>query len=55
MPISTRVITHQKEERGVLRRFALPVVVRKLGQGEVSGPVRLLVVREEPEIRLHLL
>ena len=47
------MITHQKEEWGVPRCFVFPVVVCKLGQREVSSPICLLVVSEEPEVRFY--
>ena len=47
------MIAHQKEERSVLRGFVLPAIVCKFGQGEVVGPVGLLMVGEEPEIRFY--
>ena len=53
MPISTRVISHQKEKGGVLCCFVLPVVMCELGQREVCGPVRLLVISKESEVGLH--
>ena len=53
MPISTGVIPHQKEKRGVLHCFVPPIVVCKFGQGEMSGPIGLLVVSKEPEVGLH--
>jgi hypothetical protein len=53
MPISTRVISHQKEERGLPGGLAPPVVVCKLCEREVLCPVILLMVDEEPEIRLY--
>jgi hypothetical protein len=53
MPISTRVISHQKEERGLPGSLASPVIVGELCEREVLCPVILLMVDEEPEIRLH--
>ena len=50
MSISTRVIAHQKEKWGVFRRFVFPVVVHEFSQGEVTSPIRLLVISEESEV-----
>jgi hypothetical protein len=48
-----RVISHEKEERGLLGSFAPPVIVGEFGKWEILRPVVLLVVDEESEIRLH--
>jgi hypothetical protein len=53
MPISTRVISHQKEERGLPGSLASPVIVCEFCEREVLCPVILLMVDEESEIRLH--
>ena len=53
VPISTRVIAHQKEEWSVLCGFVLPIVVRKFCQWETIHPIGLLMVSEEAQIRLH--
>jgi hypothetical protein len=53
MPISMRVISHQKEERGLSGSLAPPIVVGELRKREVLCPVILLMVDEEPEICLH--
>jgi len=53
MSISTRMITHQKEERGLLHCFASPIVVSELCDREISCPVVLLMVDKEMQIGLH--
>ena len=53
MSISTRVIPHQKEKRGVLHRFTLPIVVCELCYWKISGPVGLLVVHKKVQVCLH--
>ena len=47
------MITHQQEKGGILCRLVLPVVMRKFGQGKVGGPIRLLVVSVESEVRFY--
>jgi hypothetical protein len=53
MPISTRVISHQEEERGLPGGLALPVVVCEFRKWEVFRPVVLLMVNEKPEVGLY--
>jgi hypothetical protein len=53
MPISTRMISHQEEERGLPGGLALPVIVCEFRKREVLRPVVLLMVNEEPEVGLH--
>ena len=60
MVICWRRNVHQHEDdspsegkRGVFRCFVPPVVMRKLGQREVVGPVGLLMVSEKSKVRFH--
>src|SRR5580693_8783554 len=53
MPISTRVISHQEEERGLPGSLALPVIVCEFRKWEVFRPVVLLMVNKEPEVGLY--
>jgi hypothetical protein len=48
-----RVVSHQKEERGLPSGLASPVVVSEFCEREIVHPVVLLMVDEESEICLH--
>ena len=50
IPISTRVIAHQKVEGGLPHGFTLPAVVSKFHHRQIVDPIVLLVVDEELEV-----
>ena len=53
VPISTRVISHQKVERRLPCSFAFPIIMSKFCHRQISSPVVLLMVNEELEVCLH--
>jgi hypothetical protein len=53
VPISMRMIAHQKKEGGLPGHLASPIVMGKFSNGKVLGPVVLSVVDEEPEIGFY--
>ena len=53
VPISMRMISHQKVERRLPCSFTSPIIVRKFRHRQISYPVVLLVVNEELEVCLY--
>ena len=53
VPISMRVISHQKVERRLPGSFTFPIVMSKFCHRQIRGPIILLMVNKEPEIGLH--
>ena len=53
VPISTRVISHQKVERSLPCSFTFSIVMSEFCHRQISGPVILLMVNEESEVGLN--
>ena len=49
LPISVRIIAHQKEEWGLPCRITGPIVVRELRHQQPACPIILFVVSNEPQ------